>query len=322
MYGNFKFDYLHYNRKMKVPLFTAEYPPNSPKFKSLVMKDINIAFEEDIGSKFLKNNSSGDLTAQLIPAMQIATATIITREKAVICGIPWATQAFKQMDNNILINWYVTEGDVVKPNQLLCEIKGNARALLSAERTALNFLQLLSSVATETRQYVDVIQHTKALILDTRKTIPGLRLAQKYAVSIGGGHNQRLALYDGILIKENHIAAAGSIQSAFQFAKNLTYHTLNKKITIQIEVETLGQLSEALTAGAQSVLLDNFDLGMLAEAVKLNHGRALLEASGGVSLNTVKAIAETGVDRISIGSITKNIHAIDLSLRIISTDLN
>ncbi len=307
---------------MKASLFTAHYPPKSPAFNALVQHDVNLALEEDTGTPLAKDHVRGDLTAQLIPAIQTAIATIITREKAVICGIPWATQAFMQLDNNLQIDWYVAEGDLVKPNQLLCKLQGNARALLTAERTALNFLQLLSAVATETRKYVDIIQHTKAQILDTRKTIPGLRLAQKYAVTVGGGYNQRLALYDGVLIKENHIAAAGSISAALQAAKHLTNQSSNKKITIQIEVETLAQLTEALVAGAQSVLLDNFDLAALAAAVKLNQGRALLEASGGVDLNTVKAIAETGVDRISIGSITKNIQAIDLSMRINGLDID
>lgn len=307
---------------MKAPLFAAQYPPNSAAFNALVYHDVKTALDEDTGTDFSKENIGCDLTAELIPATQSAVATIITRENAVICGIPWASEAFIQLDSQSKIIWHVAEGDIVKPNQLLCKIQGNARALLTAERTALNFLQLLSSVATETRKYVEVIQHTKAQILDTRKTIPGLRLAQKYAVTVGGGHNQRLALYDGILIKENHITAAGSINKALQAAMNLANNTLNKNISIQIEVETPAQLSEALAAGAKSVLLDNFDLARLAEAVKLNQGRALLEASGGVDLNTVKAIAETGVDRISIGSITKNIHAIDLSMRIKSMDID
>lgn len=301
---------------MKAPLFTSQYPHNSAAFNALVLNNVKAALNEDTGTSLTKDSSNGDLTAQLIPATQTAMATIITRENAVICGIAWATQAFMQLDSHSQMQWYVTDGDMVKPDQLLCEIQGNARALLTAERTALNFLQLLSAVATQTRKYVDAIQHTNAQILDTRKTIPGLRLAQKYAVTVGGGHNQRLALYDGVLIKENHIAAAGSIDAALQAAVSLTNSPLNKNISIQIEVETLTQLGEALAAGAKSVLLDNFDLATLAEAVKLNQGRALLEASGGVDLNTVKAIAETGVDRISIGSITKNIRAVDLSMRI------
>jgi len=306
-------------------LFNLAYPQHSKAFNTLVFDEVNLALYEDVGA----NIADGDLTAKLIPAEQTATASIITREHAVICGTPWATEAFLQCDNQLHITWHVVEGDHVQPNQLLCEVRGNARALLTAERCALNFLQLLSAVATQTRQYVEVIKHTQAQILDTRKTIPGLRLAQKYAVATGGGKNQRLALYDGILIKENHIAAAGSIKEAMQAAINLTHHNSSKtngskNISVQIEVETLQQLNEALTAGAKSVLLDNFDLVLLGEAVKLNQtyalqnnqAPALLEASGGIDLNTVKAIAETGVDRISIGSLTKNIRAIDLSMRI------
>ncbi len=324
---------MHYNRKMtSTPfhstLFSLAYPAHSEAFNTLVFDDIKLALHEDVGA----NIAEDDLTAQLIPAQQTTMARVITREHAVICGIPWATAAFLQCDNQLHITWLVGEGDVVQPNQLLCEITGNARALLTAERCALNFLQLLSAVATQTRQYVDVIKHTQAQILDTRKTIPGLRLAQKYAVAIGGGQNQRLALYDGILIKENHIVAAGSIKAAMQAAIKLAhYHSIkkdsSKKISVQIEVETLVQLNEALIAGAKSVLLDNFDLILLGEAVKLNQTfalqnnevAALLEASGGVDLNTVKAIAETGVDRISVGSLTKNIRAIDLSMRITSS---
>lgn len=290
---------------MMTPLFTQAYPSNSHAFRDLIAHDTKQALAEDVGS--------GDLTAQLIPATQTATARIMTREVAVICGIPWATQVFLACDSTLEITWHVAEGDVAQPNQLLCSITGNARALLTAERCALNFLQLLSAVATETRQYVEAVKQTNAHILDTRKTIPGLRLAQKYAVTVGGGQNQRLALYDGILIKENHIAAAGSISAAMHAAIALV---ANKNSSIQIEVESLNQLKEALAADAKSVLLDNFDLPALVAAVNLNAGRALLEASGGVDLNTVKAIAETGVDCISIGSITKNIRAVDLSMRI------
>ncbi len=304
-------------------LFNLAYPQHSKAFNSLVFDEVNLALHEDVGA----NISKDDLTAQLIPADQAATARIITREYAVICGIPWATQAFLQCDHQLHITWHVAEGDVAQANQLLCEITGNARALLTAERCALNFLQLLSAVATNTRQYVEKVEHTRAQILDTRKTIPGLRLAQKYAVTVGGGQNQRLALYDGILIKENHIAAAGSIKAVMHAATNLANSHSTKSITIQIEVETLSQLNEALAAGAKSVLLDNFGLALLAEAVKLNQAfalqnmqsPALLEASGGVDLNTVKALAETGVDRISIGGLTKNIRASDLSMRIESS---
>ena len=262
-----------------------------------------LALAEDIGT--------GDLTAALIPAAQQAQATIVSREKAIICGIDWVNACFKSLDENIDIKWRVNEGDKIASNQVLCEISGNARAILTAERCALNFLQTLSAVATQTREYVDAIADTKAQILDTRKTLPGLRLAQKYAVTVGGGANQRLALYDGILIKENHIAAAGSIHEALSHALQL-----NKNVSIQIEVENLDELQQALNAGATRILLDNFTISDMQAAVNMNAGKALLEASGNVNLDTVRAIAETGVDRISIGSLTKNIRAIDLSLRI------
>jgi nicotinate-nucleotide pyrophosphorylase (carboxylating) len=285
------------------PLFNQIYPRGSQAFTNLVQQNVQLALAEDIGS--------GDLTASLIPADQHANATITSREVAIICGQDWVNTCFQQLDNNIQFKWYVNEGDKVAANQLLCEITGNARALLTAERCALNFLQTLSAVATQTREYVDAIKNTSAIILDTRKTLPGLRLAQKYAVTVGGGANQRLALYDGILIKENHIAAAGGIAAALIQASKL-----NQNVSIQIEVENLGELQQALSAGATSILLDNFSLAEMREAVKLNNGRALLEASGNVDLSTVRDIAATGVDRISIGALTKNIRAIDLSMRI------
>lgn len=292
---------------MLTPLFTQNYPHDSIAFNALVEQDVNHAIAEDIGS--------GDLTATLIPADKQAHATIITREDAVICGIDWVNACFKQVDASIHIKWLVNEGEKISANQLLCEIRGNARSLLTAERCALNFLQLLSSVATQTRKFVMAVSGTKAQILDTRKTIPGLRLAQKYAVTVGGGANQRLALYDGILIKENHIAAAGSIHAALMQA--ITQHP---NTSIQIEVENSEQLKQALEAGATSILLDNFSLNEMKEAVEINKavnlGRTKLEASGGVDLSSARAIALTGVDRISIGSLTKNIQAIDLSLRI------
>ncbi len=283
--------------------FTQKFPRGSQAFHDLVAQTVSAALAEDVGC--------GDLTASLIPASQQAQATIISRENAVICGIDWANACFHQLDKNIKINWLVNEGEKIATNQLLCEISGNARALLTAERCALNFLQTLSAVATQTREYVDAIADTKAQILDTRKTLPSLRLAQKYAVTVGGGVNQRLALYDGILIKENHIAAAGGIAAALSLACRL-----NKNVTIQIEVENLDELQQALRAGATNILLDNFTLADMKKAVQLNNGKALLEASGNVNMRTVRAIAETGVDRISIGSLTKSIRAIDLSLRI------
>ena len=285
------------------PLLTQQFPRGSQAFNDLVNANVALALAEDIGT--------GDLTAALIPASQQAKATIISRENAVICGIDWVNACFHQLDKNIKINWLVNEGEKIATNQLLCEISGNARALLTAERCALNFIQTLSAVATHTAEYVLAVVGTKVQILDTRKTLPGLRLAQKYAVTVGGGANQRLALYDGILIKENHIAAAGSIAAALSLA-----HQLNKNVSIQIEVENLDELQQALEAGATSILLDNFALSDMKKAVQLNNGKALLEASGNVNMRTVRAIAETGVDRISIGSLTKNIRAIDLSLRI------
>jgi nicotinate-nucleotide pyrophosphorylase (carboxylating) len=264
------------------------------------------ALTEDIGSA----HSNTDFTAKLIPRNQLASATIISRESAVICGLPWAQACFNRLDPDINIDWQIREGDYVTPNQILAKISGNARAMLTAERCALNFLQTLSATATATHAFVMEIKGCKAAIHDTRKTIPGLRLAQKYAVQVGGGLNQRLGLYDGILIKENHIAAAGGIANALAAARKI-----NHEISIQIEVENLAQLQLALEAGASSILLDNFSTSDLAEAVKLSHGRAILEASGGIHLGNVRSIALTGVDRISIGQITKHIQAIDLSMR-------
>lgn len=292
---------------MTTALFTQHYPRGSQAFNDLVAQNVRLALAEDIGS--------GDLTALLINEKSQANASIISRENAIICGQDWLNTCFKQLDKNVQINWHVNEGDKVTANQLLCEIVGSARALLSAERCALNFLQSLSAVATHTREYVDAIAGTNCLICDTRKTLPGLRLAQKYAVTVGGGANQRLALYDGILIKENHIAAAGGILAALQAAQILASGA-GEMITVQIEVENLDELSQALTAGATSILLDNFSLSDMRAAVKTNGGRALLEASGNVNLQAVREIAETGVDRISIGALTKNIRAIDLSMRI------
>lgn len=285
------------------PLFTQQYPRGNQAFSDLVNHEVSVALAEDIGT--------GDLTAALILPDSHANATIISRENAVICGIDWVNACFHQLDKNVQIKWHVSEGDKIAANQLLCDISGNARALLSTERCALNFLQTLSAVATHTQQYVAAIAGTKAQILDTRKTLPGLRLAQKYAVTVGGGHNQRLALYDGILIKENHIAMAGSIHAALEHAQEL-----NANVSIQIEVENIDELKQALHAGASSILLDNFSLSDMRQAVKISHDKALLEVSGNVNLETVRSIAETGVDRISIGALTKNIRAIDLSMRI------
>jgi len=270
-----------------------------------IQASVNAALAEDIGT--------GDLTAGLIPAEATARATVICRENAILCGIPWFDACFRQLDPQIEIKWLVREGDMLAPNQTLCEIRGNARALLSAERPALNFLQTLSATASATRRYVEAISGTSAVIMDTRKTLPGLRLAQKYAVKIGGGENQRVGLFDGILIKENHILAAGGIAAVLAQAQRAA----PPGVSIQIEVENLDELEQALSAGAKLVLLDNFSLAAMQRAVTSTAKHAALEASGGITLERVRAIAETGVDRISIGSLTKDIKAIDLSMRIV-----
>jgi nicotinate-nucleotide pyrophosphorylase (carboxylating) len=278
---------------------------NVPVLNSaLVLSDVARALDEDIGS--------GDLTAQLIPPTQTARARVVCREAAVIAGRPWFEACFRALDPACVIDWLVNEGDYVAAGTVLVGIAGNAHALLTAERPALNFLQTLSAVATATRPYVAAVAGTHAAIFDTRKTLPGLRVAEKYAVRVGGGQNQRVGLYDGILIKENHIASAGGIAPVMEAALKLAAG----KIGVQIEVETLEQLGEALAAGATLILLDNFSLEKMREAVALTAGRAALEASGNISLETVRAVAETGVDRISIGSLTKHIRAVDLSMRI------
>lgn len=273
---------------------------------------LQAAFEQNILAALLEDVGTGDLTGMLVPQEPRAKARVIVREDAVLCGAPWFEGVMLAVDQDIEIDWQYAEGDLMTADSVVCTIEGSPRSLLTAERAALNFMQLLSGVASATRTYVDVIAGTNAAILDTRKTLPGLRQAQKYAVRVGGGKNQRMALYDGILIKENHIAAAGGVTRALENA-----NALNAGVTVQIEVETIAQLEEALAAGVQSVLLDNFDLDMMREAVKVNAGRALLEASGGINMQTVRAIAETGVDRISIGSLTKDVRATDYSLRIV-----
>ncbi|RZA32362.1 MAG: carboxylating nicotinate-nucleotide diphosphorylase [Lysobacteraceae bacterium] len=270
------------------------------------------AFEANILAALLEDVGTGDLTGMLVPSEPRVSARVIVREAAVLCGAPWFEGVMLAVDQDIEIDWQYAEGDLMAKDSTVCTIEGCPRSLLTAERAALNFMQLLSGVASATRKYVDVIDGTKAAILDTRKTLPGLRLAQKYAVRVGGGKNQRMALYDGILIKENHIAAAGGVTRALQAAE-----ALDSGAPVQIEVETIAQLEEALGAGVKSVLLDNFDLAMMREAVRVNAGRALLEASGGINMDTVRAIAETGVDRISIGSLTKDVRATDYSLRIV-----
>jgi len=276
-------------------------------FTAEIENNVRLALSEDVGS--------GDLTASLIPAEGSATATVISRQGAVLCGTEWFEACFRELSPQIHVRWLAEDGETIRNGQILCEISGNARALLSGERTALNFLQLLSGVTTQTRHYVDAVAGTGATIVDTRKTLPGLRLAQKYAVKCGGGMNHRLGLYDGILIKENHIIAAGGIGPALRTAEKIA----PPGVFIQIEVETLEDLRMALDAGAKLILLDNFDLDGLWEAVILNarltNKGAVLEASGGITLENVRAVAKTGVDRISVGSLTKNIRAVDLSMR-------
>ncbi len=272
-----------------------------------IERNVDAALAEDVGS--------GDLTAQLVPAGVVTQATVISRENAVLCGTAWFQRCFEKLDPTIVIDWKAKDGDLIKPGQLLCDLKGPARSLLTGERTALNFLQLLSGVATRARQYADVVAGTKAQVVDTRKTLPGLRLAQKFAVKCGGGGNHRLGLYDAILIKENHILAAGSIAAAMAAAKQVAEATEGRCKFIQVEVETLDELQQALTAGAKMVLLDNMSLAQMREAVAISAGRAVLEASGNVNLETLRGIAETGVDRISIGGLTKDVRALDLSMR-------
>ena len=270
------------------------------------------AFEQNIAASLAEDIGACDWTAQLLPAQGVVQARLTVREAAVLCGAPWFEGVMAALDPRLLIHWHYAEGDQMQADTAVCEITGPARSLMTAERAAMNFLQLLSGVATMTRAYVTLVAGTRAAILDTRKTLPGLRLAQKYAVRVGGGQNQRLALYDGILIKENHIAAAGGIAPALRAAQSL-----QAGVTVQIEVENSVELKEALDAGAVSILLDNFSIEAMRAAVTLNAGRALLEASGGIQRDTVRAIAETGVDRISIGSLTKDIRAVDYSLRVI-----
>ncbi len=275
--------------------------------EAIVASNVEIALQEDVGT--------GDLTASLLLEDRIVSGYLIVREDAVLCGIPWFNAVMNRLNDHVQIEWLYREGDQMTANSKVCQFSGPVQALLTGERTALNFLQLLSGVATATREYVALVKGTHAKIYDTRKTVPGLRLAQKYAVRVGGGENQRLALYDAILIKENHIAAAGSIHEALMRAKR------NENVPVQIEVETLPQLQEAFASGAKSILLDNFTLDGMREAVQLarHFGTdVVLEASGGIDHRTVRAIAETGVDRISIGELTKHVRATDYSFRLFS----
>lgn len=276
----------------------ASLPP-----REAIARDVRRALEEDIGS--------GDVTADLLPADAHARARVISREAAVLCGGAWFEECFRQIDPGVRIDWAAQDGERVAAGALLCQIEGRARALVTAERSALNFLQTLSATATATATYVDAARGTRAAILDTRKTLPGLRLAQKYAVRCGGGKNHRIGLYDAVLIKENHIAAAGSIQAAVARAR-----TLHPGVLVETEVENFAELREALAAGADRIMLDEFELHELAQAVAEVGGRVPLEMSGSVSLERIRAIAETGVDYISVGALTKHIRALDLSMRV------
>ncbi len=283
---------------------TTAFDFSAPSIARLAHEDAARALAEDLGP--------GDLTAGLVDAGRRARARVLVREPAVICGAAWVEAAVQQLDPQAQVHWLVAEGLPSLSDSVVVEIEGSARALLSAERTALNFLQLLSAVATQTAAYVEAVRGTRARIVDTRKTLPGLRLAQKYAVRTGGGLNHRIGLYDAVLIKENHIAAAGGVAPVLKAAQRLA----QQASFIEIEVETLAQLEEALDAGARMVLLDNMDLPTLRRAVLLNNARAVLEISGGVTLATVRALADTGVDRISIGALTKDVKAIDFSMRL------
>jgi len=286
------------------PLFGEIAAQYGDAFAEAITRNVSDALAEDVGS--------GDLTGLLVPADELRDARIIVREEAVLCGVPWFAEVMRRVDKRIDMQWRYREGDRMAADSVVCTLRGPARSLLTAERNGLNFLQMLSGVASATRKYADAIAHTRTRVLDTRKTLPGLRLAQKYAVRVGGGANQRLALYDGILIKENHIAAAGGVGAAMQAAL-----ALNAGVSIQIEVETLEQLEAALANGAQSVLLDNFSFDMMSEAVRITAGRAVLEVSGGVNFDTIRQIAETGVDRVSVGALTKDVRATDFSMRIV-----
>ncbi|MCA3158902.1 MAG: carboxylating nicotinate-nucleotide diphosphorylase [Burkholderiales bacterium] len=274
------------------------------ELKAEIARNVAAALDEDMRGV--------DWTAQLLPVAQRRQARVLCREEAVLCGRAWFDAVLARLDPQVQIRWQVEEGGLMTPGATVCEMEGRTRALLTAERSALNFIQLLSGVASKTRQYVQLVQGTRAAVLDTRKTLPGLRLAQKYAVRVGGGKNQRIGLYDGILIKENHIAGAGGVAEALAAAR-----ALDAQVSLQIEVETLEQLHTALEHGATLILIDNFTLDQVREAVRMAAGRAELEVSGGVNLNTLRAIAETGVDRISVGALTKDVKAVDFSMRLV-----
>lgn len=273
-----------------------------------IKASVTLALNEDLG---YQSASDGDITANLIPEQTSAEATIISREMAVFCGKAWAEEVFKQLGGEVAIHWLVDDGDIVAPNEVLCEMSGPARTLLTGERVALNFIQLLSGTATTVKQYVDHIEGTNTRLLDTRKTIPGLRTAQKYAVTCGGGANHRIGLFDAYLIKENHIMACGGIKQAVEKAR-----VLHKDKLVEVEVENLDELAQALAAGSDIVMLDNFDIDMMRQAVAVTNGKAKLEVSGNVTLATIGDFARTGIDYISVGALTKHVSATDLSMRL------
>ncbi|MBX9754095.1 MAG: carboxylating nicotinate-nucleotide diphosphorylase [Pseudomonadaceae bacterium] len=278
---------------------------------NLILADLADEISANVAKALREDLGSGDITAQLISAERHATARIISRDAAVICGTAWVDEVFRQLDPNVSVQWQVQDGERVSPNQVLFTLAGSARALLSGERSALNFLQTLSAVATRSQHYAGLVQGTAVKLLDTRKTLPGLRLAQKYAVTCGGCHNHRIGLYDAFLIKENHIAACGGIAQAIQ-----TAHQIAPGKPVEVEVESLVELEQALTAGADIIMLDELSLEDMCQAVTLTAGRAKLEASGGINDSTLRSVAETGVDYISLGTLTKDIKAVDLSMRL------
>ncbi|QGG74594.1 carboxylating nicotinate-nucleotide diphosphorylase [Pseudomonas syringae] len=278
---------------------------------NLRIADLTAEIEANVRRALLEDVGSGDITAQLIPAERLAKATIISRDAAVIAGTAWVDAVFRQLDPRVAVHWQVTDGDRVNPNQALFHLEGPARSLLTGERSALNFLQMLSGVATRAQYFADMVAGTQVKLLDTRKTLPGLRMAQKYAVTCGGCHNHRIGLYDAFLIKENHIAACGGIAQAVEAA-----HRIAPGKPVEVEVESLGELKQALDAGADIIMLDELSLDDMREAVRLTAGRASLEASGGINDDTLRVIAETGVDYISIGAMTKDVKAVDLSMRL------
>jgi nicotinate-nucleotide pyrophosphorylase (carboxylating) len=279
--------------------------PKTPQFQQDIRASVAAALNEDIGS--------GDITAELIPLDQLAKAHVITREDCIFCGKDWVEEVFRQLGSQVKISWHITDGELAEPNQLLFSLEGNARSLLTGERTALNFVQTLSGTATTSRDYANKVAHTQVKLLDTRKTIPGLRSAQKYAVTCGGCHNHRMGLYDAFLIKENHIAACGSITKAITTARTKYPNKL-----VEVEVENFSELKEALNTAANIIMLDNFSIPEIQQAVQITAKKALLEASGNINEESLIPTAETGVDFISIGALTKHCRAIDLSMRVIT----